>query len=237
MKQIKIKQEFLDYIKQGYKNYEIRKDGDLEGEVELRVVEKQPYIKDRLIVRLKKTNYSAYEIGGISYLPTGKVQNLGNGLYSGIFRIIKEPEGFADVIIFTNEILKLATPPSNLDYEFRSIGHRVLITEDKDIETRPLETIQMIKAFGGYQKQEGVFSLKKINCNVKDCKELAIIIVDKFGGIVNTNMFYTCEKHNEKIEKAFKEYNELMIHNEKEIEKSITEALKKQLDKVKKEMN
>ena len=81
------------------------------------------------------------------------------------------------------------------------------------------------------------FKLKHIPCKVNGCNDLALIIVDKFGGIVNTKMFYTCEKHNEKIEKAFKEYNELMIHNEKEIEKSITEALKKQLDKIKKEMH
>ncbi|WP_338984957.1 hypothetical protein [Spiroplasma endosymbiont of Diplazon laetatorius] len=80
MKTKEIKEEFSDYIKYGYKNFEIRKDGDLEGEVELIVVEhnsicKEKYlihednynfeecIKDRLKVRLKKTNYSAYEIG------------------------------------------------------------------------------------------------------------------------------------------------------------------------------
>ena len=43
------------------------------------------------------------------------------------------------------------------------VGHRTLFTEDKDIETRPLKTIQMIKAFGGYQKQEGVFSVRHMN--------------------------------------------------------------------------
>lgn len=75
MKNKKIKEEFSNYIKQGFKNYEIRKDGDLEGEVELivfnenflncnpgKVVIGKP-IKDILKVRLKKTDMTAFSIG------------------------------------------------------------------------------------------------------------------------------------------------------------------------------
>lgn len=62
MKQIKIKQEFLNYIKDGIKTFEIRKDPNLDGIVEL-VVKENEIIKDSLIVNLTKTDMSTYEIG------------------------------------------------------------------------------------------------------------------------------------------------------------------------------
>lgn len=85
--QLKIKQEFLDYIKNGIKDFEIRKDGDLEGIKELIVLKewntctlkncrtnykKNGYfycndcIKDNLKVKLKlNKEMNAYNIGKI----------------------------------------------------------------------------------------------------------------------------------------------------------------------------
>ena len=87
MGQLEIKQEFLDYIKKGIKKFEIRKEPDLAGEVELVVFQKHnfenevcincklelPYgtspkeafencIKDSLKVKLTRTNLTAVEI-------------------------------------------------------------------------------------------------------------------------------------------------------------------------------
>ncbi|WP_338970816.1 DUF3850 domain-containing protein [Spiroplasma endosymbiont of Labia minor] len=42
-KQLKIKQEFLDYIKNGIKDFEIRKEGYYDGEIDLVVFEKSKY--------------------------------------------------------------------------------------------------------------------------------------------------------------------------------------------------
>lgn len=63
MEQIEIKQFFLDEIRSGRKQFEVRKDADLEGIVELVVKDNEKTIKDSLIVKLTKRDMNTYEIG------------------------------------------------------------------------------------------------------------------------------------------------------------------------------
>lgn len=82
MKQIKIKQEFLNYIKDGIKTFEIRKDPNLDGVVKLVVLDldikisdlnkycylcrevhsEKDTIKDEILVKMIKREFSVFEI-------------------------------------------------------------------------------------------------------------------------------------------------------------------------------